>query len=79
MNDDERLLLAWLAKEETNQYGECHGPTLDALMAAGLAEVMGEETGTQNNFIAKGYGIMYRAVRITEAGRAALGQPPSEE
>lgn len=79
LTPDERALLHWLAEEETNQYGECYGAALDSLIAAGLAEVLGADTETQNNFIAKGRGLMYRAVRITDAGRVAIGQPPSEE
>jgi hypothetical protein len=72
LSPDERYLLEWLAMEEAQQYGECYGVTLDALLKRGLAQVMGEETETQNNFIAKGRGIMYRAVCITDAGRDAL-------
>lgn len=79
LTDDERVLLHWLAEEETNQYGECYGATLDALMARGLAALLGEHTETQNNFIAKGRGLMYRAVRITEAGRLAIGLSPTDE
>ena len=71
-NADETHMLKWLCKEDTQQYGECHGHTLDALISKGWAEVLGEDTGTHNNFIAKGRGIMYRAVRITDAGRAEL-------
>lgn len=67
----ELQLLKWLGKEEFSQYGECYGKTLDALIAKGLAEV--HEPGShQSNFIAQGAGKMYRAVSLTEAGRAAL-------
>jgi hypothetical protein len=69
LSTEERDLLAWLAQEDVSQYGECYGRTLDALIEKGLAEVLGEETETQNPFIAKGKGIMYRAVRLTDAGR----------
>lgn len=62
-------LLLWLAKEDVSQYGECHGLTLNQLLDRGLAEVLGEETETSNPFVAKGRGIMYRAVRLTDTGR----------
>lgn len=65
---DERDLLEWLSKEDFSQYGECHGPALDRLVALGLAEIMGPGTERENTFIAKGDGIMFRAVRLTEAG-----------
>lgn len=35
----QRNLLRWLAREEASQYGECHGPALDALHAAGFVRV----------------------------------------
>lgn len=66
---DELDLLDWLSKEDFSQYGECDGPSLDGLIAKGLAELMGEETEMNNTFIAKGRGIMFRAVRLTEAGK----------
>jgi len=68
----ERGLLQWLGESDMSQYGECHGANLDSLIAHGLAELMGEETGTDNDFIAKGRGLMYRGVRLTDAGRKAL-------
>lgn len=71
MTANEKFLLEWLSQED-GQYGECYGPSLDALVAKGFAKVGGEETGTNNSFIAKGRDIMYRAVSITETGRAAL-------
>lgn len=73
LTTSEKYMLEWLAPEN-GQYGECHGTTLDGLIAKGLAVVGGEETGLDNSFIAKGTGIMYRAVSITDAGRAALTQ-----
>jgi len=69
---NERVLLEWLRKDD-GQYGECYGGTLDGLIAKGLVKVHGEESGLNNGFIAKGTSIMYRAVSITDAGRAALG------
>jgi hypothetical protein len=75
LNDSELGLLKCLGESETSQYGECYGMTLDALVAKGLADIMGEGTETQNAFIAKGRGIMYRAVRLTDAGREALMKP----
>jgi hypothetical protein len=71
MTDRETSVLLWLSTED-GQYGECRGPTLDGLIAKGYAVIGGPETGINNNFIAKGYGIMYRTVSITDAGRAAL-------
>jgi hypothetical protein len=69
----ERDLLAWLGEEEFSQYGECYGPTLDALIAKGLAKVNnGKEY--QNGFIAKGNGPMYQAVSLTDVGRKTLNQ-----
>jgi hypothetical protein len=71
LSKDERFLLDWL-KNDDGQYGECHGKTLDGLIERGLAAVQGVESGLNNGFIAKGTDIMYRAVSITDAGRAAL-------
>lgn len=68
LTEDQKDLLEWLSHEETSQYGECHGASLDALVEKGLAEVLGPETEMHNTFIAKGRGIMFRAVRLTEAG-----------
>lgn len=70
LNKSERDLLTWLGTEEFSQYGECHGASLDGLVAKGLAQIYtpGEH---QTGFIAKGRGNMYRAVSLTEAGRAA--------
>jgi hypothetical protein len=67
---DERSLLMWLGESDLSQYGECYGQALDRLAAAGLAEVLGPETEMSNPFIAKGHGIMYRAVRLTDSGYA---------
>jgi hypothetical protein len=67
LGKQERDLLNWLG-EEGGQYGECHGETLDSLIAKGLAQVGGEDTGINNTFIAKGRDIMYRAVTLTAAG-----------
>lgn len=68
---DERDLLEWLGQEEFSQYGECHGKSLDGLIAKGLAQVHGDSEH-QGGFIAKGTGSMYRAVSLTDAGREAL-------
>lgn len=69
----EHDLLEWLVPEN-GQYGECYGKTLDALLAKGFAQVLdGREH--QSGFIAKGNDIMYRAVAITDAGRAELNAP----
>lgn len=64
-------LLQWLYADG-GQYGECHGIDLDVLIGLGLAEVGGEETGLDNNFIAKGRGIMFRAVTLTDRGREVI-------
>jgi hypothetical protein len=73
MNDltsAERELLSWLSEEDFNQYGECHGKTLDSLLAKGLARIHGP--GEHQRFIANDFsgtkGMMYRAVSLTEAG-----------
>jgi hypothetical protein len=67
---EEAELLDWLGEEELSQYGECNGRALDHLIEQGLAEVLGPETSAHNPFIAKGTGMMYRAVKLTEAGYA---------
>jgi hypothetical protein len=64
----EKDLLLWLSREDFSQYGECHGSALDSLIEKGLAQLHGEETETNNTFIAKGHGIMFRAVSLTDAG-----------
>lgn len=69
LNNSERDLLRWLGEEEFSQYGECYGKTLDGLIAKGLAQVHDNMDG-QGGFIAKGTGLMYRAVSLTEAGWA---------
>ena len=71
LTKEERFLLEWLRSDD-GQYGECHGKTLDSLLAKGFAVVQGVESGLNNGFIAKGTDIMFRAVSITDAGRAAL-------
>jgi hypothetical protein len=70
LTDDEVDLLIWLGEEDYSQYGECHGIALDALVELGLAQLHGPETEHNNTFIAKGSGIMFRAVSLTEAGWA---------
>lgn len=68
----ERDLLDWLSKEDFSQYGECHGKALDKLIALALAKVHGP--GEHQHFIANDFagtkGMMYRAVSLTETGRA---------
>jgi len=64
-------LLQWLGESEKSQYGECHGRTLDRLIARGLAQVhQGREF--QSGFIAQGDGPMYQAVTLTSQGREVL-------
>jgi hypothetical protein len=64
-------LLRWLGEEDYSQYGECHGATLDSLVAKGLARIYlpGDH---QEGFISQGTGKMYRAVSLTDAGRERL-------
>jgi hypothetical protein len=68
LNADEKQLLMWLSQEDFSKYGECYGSALDSLIAKGLTRLHGEETETNNTFIAKGHGIMFRAVSLTDAG-----------
>lgn len=70
LNIDERDLLKWLGQEDFSQYGECHGKALDTLISKGFAQIHGAEE--HQTFIAKGTGMMYRAVSLTDAGIAAL-------
>jgi hypothetical protein len=69
----EEFLLIWLGDGDFSQYGECHGSALDALIAKGLAQIHGP--GEHQHFIANDHtgsmGMMYRAVSLTDAGRAA--------
>lgn len=74
LRTSEKMLLEWIQKND-GQYGECQGETLDELMRLGLVMVQGVQSGLENDFIAKGSDIMYRAVSITDAGRAALAPP----
>jgi len=64
------FLLRWLGESDFSQYGECHGAALDSLVALGMAQI--HKPGEHQSFIAKGDGLMFRAVSLTEAGRAAL-------
>ena len=74
LSADERFLLQWLSEADTSQYGECFGKALDRLVELDLAQIHGEETETENSFIAKGRGIMFRAVSLTERGWALKEQ-----
>jgi hypothetical protein len=74
MTPDEIDLLTWLGETEFSQYGECYGKSLDSLIEKGLVELMGEETELNNTFIAKGRGIMFRAVRLTKTGKEKLNE-----
>lgn len=80
INPSQLALLDWLSAEDFSQYGECHGRDLDALIAAGLAQV--HAPGEHQNFIANDpagtKGMMYRAVSLTEAGWAVLKRHKSE-
>jgi hypothetical protein len=74
LGEDEIDLLTWLSREDFSQYGECHGATLNKLITKGLAQV--HEPGEHQGFIANDFsgtkGPMYRAVSLTDAGRATL-------
>lgn len=74
LSNDEYIVLEFLYDCDPAQYGECYGKVLDGLIEKGLAVIGGEDTETQNNFIAKGSGLMYRAVYLTDTGRQALCQ-----
>jgi hypothetical protein len=65
LTEPQEFLLGWLGEEDTSAYGECHGPDLDALVAAGLAEIGPIPPGRSDP--------LYRRVSLTEAGRARLG------
>lgn len=73
---DKFVLLKWLGEEDFTQYGECHGKSLDELVADGLAQI--HANGEHQYFIAKGNGDMYRAVSLTEAGWAKLKELNSQ-
>lgn len=62
MNANERFLLEWLSKEDTSAYGECKGPSLNNLIAFGLAEVTTVDARGQD----------YNGVSLTERGHEAL-------
>jgi hypothetical protein len=72
MTEDERSTLEWLGEEEFSQYGEVHGRSLDALVERGLAEIHNNPVQGAAFIAPQGRGPMYRAVSLTEAGRAAL-------
>jgi hypothetical protein len=74
----ERQLAEWLSTEDFSQYGECHGATLDALIAKGFAQVSADSSN-QAGFIAKGDAKAYHAVSLTDAGRAALKALPGTD
>ena len=67
LNAAELDLLEWLGQEDFSQFGECHGKTLDSLIAKGLAQHH-PNTGYDNIFIAKGKGEMFDKVSLTAAG-----------
>ena len=79
LNADEAFLLKWLGEEDTSQYGECHGKALDRLIELGLAQLHGDASETNNTFIAKGHGIMFRAVSLTDAGLEMLGRKRGDD
>ncbi len=70
LTKDERLVLEWLAKEDSSAYGECHGAALDGLVEKGFAILHRDRLGR---------GKEYDRVTVTESGRATLARlsPPS--
>lgn len=74
LSNDEYIVLEFLYDCDPAQYGECYGKVLDGLILKGLAVIGTEDTGHHNGFIAKGSGLMYRAVYLTDEGRNALCQ-----
>ena len=67
LTKSERFLFDWLTEEDFSQYGECYGKDLDSLIAKGLVQIHGPGEH-QSGFIAKGQGLMFSAVSLTEAG-----------
>lgn len=59
LSKDEWDLLGWLSREDVSAYGECNGPSLDKLVALGIAEVEPYGPG-----LAQGYG----RVTLTDYG-----------
>ena len=64
-------LLKWIGKQDYAQYGECYGQDLNMLMSWGLVKLH-EDGEHQDCFIAKGFGLMYRAVSLTDSGTCFL-------
>lgn len=73
LTPSERFILDWLSKQDFSQYGECRGRTLDRLIQRGLAQIHGP--GEHQHFIVNDpaglMGMEFRAVSLTDAGRAA--------
>lgn len=59
----EQFLLEWLGRADDSALGECHGGTLDALVALGLAEIGPTPPGRDR---------FYSRVKLTDAGRALI-------
>ena len=78
MTEDEIDLLLWLSEEDFSQYGECYGKSLTRLIKLGLAQHH-PGTGYDNTFIAKGRGIMFEAVSLTEQGRTLARKLKEQE
>jgi len=77
LTPDEARTLRWLGQKKYSQYGECHGPALDGLIAKGLAQLhpaSDPETiaMTQAGFISRGRSRMFWAVSLTDAGRKLI-------
>ncbi len=60
---DERLVLEWLAKDDSGAYGECHGAALNGLVEKGFAIIHRDRLGREKE---------YDRVTATDSGRAAL-------
>lgn len=71
LGKDASRVLAWLAKEESSSYGECHGPALDRLISDRLAMVV-DEPGPPRD-------IGYSRVILTDRGHAVAKAAPAGE
>lgn len=56
LTKQQQFLFDWLSQADVSALGECEGPALDALIAAGLAEVINRDRGG------------WAGVKLTEAG-----------
>lgn len=71
LGKDAARVLAWLAKEDSSAYGECHGPALDKLVAERLAMVA-DPGGPPRD-------IGYSRVFLTDRGHAVAKAVPADQ